>query len=343
MNSIMLKVIIFITLVCIPIIILVTFIMEKNNLVSSSFHQTKNERVFVPIWNVRSIDTVKYSRDIAREKLTDQAFEQVIDLQVKNIAQTGATHIAIGTPYDREFIPFLTKWVTAARKNRLHVWYRGNLSGWEGWFGYQKLDRIGHLKGIESFILENPNLFEDGDILTTCTECENGGPGDPRMKGDVEGYRKFLIEEYQISQKAFEKIGKKVATNYFSMNGDVAKLVMDKETTKAIDGIVVIDHYVRTIERLNDDITSLAEKSGGKIVLGEWGAPIPDIHGKMTEAQQATWLSDAFELLEKNPHLVGINYWTNMGSSTELWNEDGSKRKAIDVVTSYYTKKIEKN
>lgn len=327
--------------IALPIFLLLNFIFSQQSIVTPLNQQQKTV-VLRPYWDVRSVDTVKYSRDIAREKLNDPLFDQVIALQVKNIAQTGATHVAIGTPYDAEFIPFLEKWVTEARKNRLHVWFRGNLSGWEGWFGYKKLDRSAHTIGIESFILSNPGLFEDGDILTTCTECENGGPGDPRMNGDVSGHRAFLIDEYQRSTKAFEKIGKKVATNYFSMNGDVAKLVMDKETTKALDGIVVIDHYVKTIERLDDDITKLAEMSGGRVVLGEWGVPIPDIHGKMTESQQAKWIADAFELLKNNPHLVGINYWTNMGSSTELWNEDGSARKSVEIVQRFYSEKVEK-
>jgi hypothetical protein len=339
----LIKMMIISILLLIPIIILVSIMSTQKELVTSFVQVSPKSVEMVPFWNVRSIDTVKYSRDVAKEKINDSSYDQVIELQVKNIAQTGATHVSIGTPYDAEFIPFLEKWVSAARRNRLHVWYRGNLSGWEKWFGYARIDRESHKKGIEQFILEHPDLFEDGDILTTCTECENGGPGDPRQNGDVEGHRNFLIEEYQISQNAFKKIGKKVATNYFSMNGDVAKLIMDKETTKALDGIVVIDHYVKTKEKLNKDITELAEKSGGKIVLGEWGAPIPDIHGKMTEAQQATWLADAFELLANNPNLVGINYWTNMGSSTELWKEDSSEKKAVEVIKLYYTKKIEKN
>ena len=63
------------------------------------------------------------------------------------------------------------------------------------------------------------------------------------------------------------------------MNGDVAKLVMDKQTTASMDGIVVIDHYVATPEQLALDIRRIAEGSGGNVVLGEFGVPIPNIHG----------------------------------------------------------------
>ena len=45
-------------------------------------------------WQIQSIDTMKYSRDLAREKSKDSGFDSVIDTQVKNIAAAGTTHIA---------------------------------------------------------------------------------------------------------------------------------------------------------------------------------------------------------------------------------------------------------
>ncbi len=62
----------------------------------------------------------------------------------------------------------------------------------------------------------------------------------------------------------------------------------------------------------------------------------------MTEDQQAVWIAEAFGLLENNPHLIGINYWTHMGSSTELWNDDYSARRAVEVIKKYYNKTVER-
>ncbi len=202
-----------------------------------------------PYWAVRSIDTMKYSRDIAREKAEDASFDTVIDEQVKNIANTGASHVAIATPYDPEFIPFLTRWVDAAREHNLKVWFRGNASGWEHWFGYKRISRDEHKQVIIDFIKNNGSLFESGDIFTPCPECENGGEGDPRIVGGVDGYRQFLIGEYNASREALRAIGKNVEVGYFSMNFDVAKLVMDKPTTAALGGVVAIDHYVRSTDK----------------------------------------------------------------------------------------------
>src|SRR3972149_11347222 len=89
-------------------------------------------------FQVQSIDTMKYSRDVAREKLKDFSYDKEIETQVKNIAETGASHVAIATPYDDEFLPFLRRWVKAAREKGLNVWFRGNFSGWENWFDYEK-------------------------------------------------------------------------------------------------------------------------------------------------------------------------------------------------------------
>ena len=286
-------------------------------------------------WGMQSVDTVKYSRDLARAKVDDPEFPAVVDKQVSDIANTGATHVAIGTPYDEEFVPFLTLWVNAARKYGLNVWFRGNFSGWEGWFEYEPIGKQEHLTKTKNFIVTNTSLFEDGDIFTSCTECENGSIGDPRYEVDVEVYRRFIIDEYQLTKDCFEVIGKKVASNYYPTNGDVAYLVMDRKTTRALDGLVVLDHYVKEPKRIANDIREIAINSGGEVVLGEFGAPIPDIHGQMTEHQQAEWIRHTFNELTNVEDLVGINYWTSSGGSTELWS-DNKSREAVGVMESFY-------
>lgn len=303
--------------------------------------------IFVPVttaseklFEFQSIDTMKYSRDVAREKLKDASYDASIDTQVHNIAVVGATHVAIATPYDEEFIPFLRRWVSVARKYHLKVWFRGNLSGWEEWFGYQKISRDQHIQKIDEFIRLHPDIFEDGDVFTSCPECENGGPGDPRLNGDPEGHKQFLIDEYHVVKKAFQDIDKDVKANYYSMNGDVARLIMDKDTTAALDGVVTVDHYVRTGEQLVEDIKALAEQSGGRVVLGEFGAPIPDINGDLTEEQQAAWIDDAVSRLVDRKELIGMSYWTNKGGSTKLWNDDDSPRQVVTALKKYFKPKL---
>lgn len=291
------------------------------------------------LWQVQSIDTMKYSRDMARAEKGNPNLSILIDEQMKKIASTGATFVAIDTPYDAEFLPILRQWVKGARDNHLSVWFRGNWSGWEGWFSYPKIGATEHLQKTQQFILANPDLFQDGDIFTSCPECENGSIGDPRTTNRVSAYRTFLINEYQADKDAFNKIGKKVTANYFSMNGDVALLVMDKKTTKALDGVVVIDHYVKTPDDLIHDVSYLAKQSGGEIILGEIGAPIPDIQGNMTDQQQALWLNDVLQKLHQQSEVIGLNYWVNMGGSTALWRDNGQAKPAVSVLTAYFMNK----
>ncbi len=295
--------------------------------------------IFVPqvsaaerFFEVQAIDTMKTSRDRARAG----ASNETIDKQVQAIAETGATHVAIGTPYDAEFIPYMKRWVESARKHKLKVWFRGNMAGWEGWFEYPKITRDEHKTEIRKFILANPDLFEDGDVFVSCPECENGGPGDPRQTGDTEGFRKFIREEYNLTYRAFQRINKNVIINYYSMNGDVARLIMDKTMTSKIGGIVTIDHYVETPEELLRDVDMYAAESGGKVVLGEWGAPIPDIHGEMSEVEQAAWLEDSLSKIILNKNLVALNYWTFTDSSTQLWTAQGEPKQGVAVLKRYF-------
>jgi len=294
----------------------------------------------IGFWPFRSVDTMKYSRDLSREMLYNFNFDAKIDNQMKNIAAIGATHVAIATPYDEEFLPMLRRWVKAARKYNLKIWFRGNWSGWEGWFDYPKITRDDHIKKTKEFILANSDIFQDGDIFSGCPECENGGPGDPRSTGDADGYRNFIIKEYQATGEAFALIKKDVASNYFPMNADVANLIMDKKTTKALGGVVVLDHYAKTADSFTQYIKNIEEKSGGRIILGEFGAPIPDINGEMTETEQADWLREVLNKLARLNFVDGLNYWVNVGGSTQIWNSRGVALPAAGVLGEFYKPNI---
>lgn len=290
-------------------------------------------------WAIQSVDTMKYSRDLSREKLKDPSFDKVIDQQISNISNTGATHVAIATPYDEEFVPILMRWVASARNHNLKVWFRGNFSGWEKWFDYPAITRDEHAAKLTDFISGHRELFKEGDIFTPCPECENGGPGDPRVTKDISGHQLFLIREYDLATQAFRKIGTNVGVGYYSMNYDVARIIMDKPTTAALGEIVTIDHYVQTPEKMIQDIRALAKSSGGKIFLGEFGAPIPDIHGKMPEEEQRRWLSTALSLLARESSVAGVNYWVNVGGSTELWDKNGNSREAVTSLNQAFIPK----
>jgi len=306
-------------------------------------HEAPSYRLKNPMvdqrFEIESIDTMKLSRDQARKAALSQDYDRIIDQQMSEIADTGANYVAIGTPYDEEFIPVLKRWVKSARKYGLHVWFRGNFSGWEGWFNYARIDRPTHTQKTREFILVHQDLFRDGDIFSSCPECENGAKLDTGNPQVISDYKAFLIADYQSTKQAFIDINKNVQSNFYAMNGHLATLVMDPETTQALDGLVVVDHYVKTPEQTASDIRALAKQSGGKVVLGEFGVPIPDINGPMTESEQSDWIEKLFYLLRDNPDLRGVNYWTSTGGSTSLWKENGTPRPAVDVIRRFYSGK----
>jgi hypothetical protein len=121
------------------------------------------------------------------------------------------------------------------------------------------------------------------------------------------------------------------------MNYDVAKAIMDKRTTEALGGIVTIDHYIKSATQIAKDARAIAEQSGGKVFIGEFGAPLPDLHGNMTEEQQYEWVKSALYELAREPSVIGVNYWVNVGGSAQLWKSDGSATKAVSAITDAYT------
>lgn len=290
------------------------------------------------MFRVQSIDTMKYSRDVAGQILDNPAsFRGMIETEMRLIKEAGATHAAIATPYDERFVPVLRLWVDAARKEGLSVWFRGNFSGWEGWFEYPKISRETHMKLLSGFIRNNPGLFANGDIFSPCPECENGGPGDPRRTGDKEGYNEFLIEEYRIANREFKRIEKSVEI-YTSMNGDIAREIITPAAARSLGGIILIDHYVKTPEQFGKDVRSIADNIDAKVGLGEFGGPIPDLNGDMTHARQRDFVGALFrQLYLQNETIPIVNYWTLRGGSTAIVDDRMIPKPAYFALQSYFT------
>lgn len=290
------------------------------------------------LWKYQCVDTMKTSRDRARNWMEANDAHNDIALQVRTIKSLGANCIAIDTPYDPEFLPYLKVWVKEARKQKLLIWFRGNFSSWEGWFNYKKgMTSEELLDKTTNFITENPDLFEDGDIFTPAPEGENGGPFNQVEKDEHVAFRAFLLQEQQIARDAFAKIGKKVGVNWMSMNGGLAKRMFDQSTIDGLGKVVTLDHYIKIAPEMGEFIEYFANNYGAKTILGEFGAPIPEINGEMTEEQQAAFIDELFqELYEHKDNVIGVNYWVLYDSSTALYNQDFSERKAVEVVRKYF-------
>jgi hypothetical protein len=289
------------------------------------------------LWEICSVDTMKMSRDRARENANNPAYDTEISRQLQDVKDTEATHVAIGTAYDEEFVPYLKRWVAIARQKGLKVWFRGNWSSWEGWFDHAKtMTPQEHITQTATFIKTHPELFENGDIFDACPECEGSGKW-PQTAKDQE-YRDFIKQQHASSSAAFAAIGKKVRTDLPTMIGGHAKDVMDQATINDLNKTVSIDHYVKDRANMKLYIDYFRDTFGAKTMVSEFGAPIPDINGDMTEDQQAAYVNEILqELYKQKSSVVGLNYFVLNDGSTELENMDGSKRKVYDILKSYFS------
>lgn len=290
------------------------------------------------LWEICSVDTMKLSRDKARQELDHPEFDQIIAQEMKQIKQTGANYVSIGTPYDKEFLPFLRRWVKAARAEDLKVYFRGNWSSWEGWFEYPKnMTPIEHLIKTNQFLADNLNLFQSGDIFDPCPECENAQFWPQPDKNN--DYQQFLLTQQAQTEVQFEKLGLEVKVRP-SIIGGRAKEVLGQDTLNRLGNQVNIDHYVPTSKGMSEYIDYFSQHQT-KTFVSEFGAPIPDMNGEMSQTQQADFVRSILETLYlKNGNVMGLNYWVASHGTTELINEDGTPRKVYAVLKEYFTPQI---
>lgn len=292
-----------------------------------------------PLFPTQCVDTMKVSRDKAKEHKSRKDQQAEIKKQVGIIASLGANCVVVATPYNEEFLPYLKLWIAEARARNLRVWFRGNFAEWEGWFGHKKtMTTDEHHARTKQFILSHPELFKDGDIFTSAPEAENGAPFSPiDTPQKYTAYRQFLQDQVRLSDEAFGEIGKDVTTNWLSMSGGVAKGLLTKEVLNQTGNIVTLDHYVQSVDEMEEYLMYFHKKYGSNLVVGEFGAPIPDINGKMDSKKQAEFVDELLNNLYTNSSFIdGVNYWTLSDSSTALVDAKGLEKPVVTSLKNYY-------
>lgn len=339
------------TYVLVTIILLFSFLDFANNtrnkLILASAKIDYTQPILVEgryPWTVRSIDTQIISKHWP--KVSKVAVEE----QVGMIADLGVNYIAIGTPYDRE--DEMKLWADAIHARGLNVWFRSHWLSWEGDEGVPAdMTPQQYLDFTYKFIIRNPDIFREGDAFTVAVEAEQVGVGLGRKFLTWDEYRQFLRSEISVASKAFEEIGLggKVHTNWLSMNGWVVENQLTPQLADEI-GLIVVDHFVNQsktfgyVDTANEivsktiaDLDSYYTKYRVPILLGEWGY---QIFQEVSEEVQAEVVSEMFKRLKNKPYLIGVNYWTHMGNTSALIDDEYgtnlSYRKAAFTVKSYY-------
>ena len=313
-----------------------TFYRRDNPEVASVAYASLLNRT--QIWDTQCVDTMKTSRDKARIWSNRPDLRNHIEMEMAAAETIGANCVAIDTSYDPEFLPYLKAWVAGARNHKLAVWFRGNFSSWEGWFGYPRTMTLDeHIQKTAEFIRSNPNLFTDGDIFTPAPEAENGGPFYPMDSSKLDTYASFLKSEDTVVGNVFGGINKKVTVNWFSMNGELAKQLFTEDIVNDLGGVVTLDHYIKEPQEMGAYIKYFHDLYKARVVVGEFGAPIPQINGTMSEEEQAEFIGRVLHELYENHSIVSaVNYWDLYDGPTALLNQDGSLRSVAHVLQSYF-------
>jgi hypothetical protein len=287
---------------------------------------------------------MKQSRDNAQAILqglqeNSEHMQGIINQEVRDIAALHTTHVAIGTPYDDQFLPVAQAYFKSAREHGLNVWWRSNFSEFEkdsgnpnqGWFGYQHNPNfMEQPQRIAQFIEQNGSLFRQGDIFTPWPEPENVID----FNNQKDAYQSLLLADYQVSQPLRDR---GILAGYFSMNGDVAKN-LDPQIVQQIGNVVVVDHYVRTPQEMGDEIDALHQRyPGAEIVIGEFGAPIPDLNGSMDPQRQADFVGQLLNQIKRRGRIVkGLNYWDDIQGTTAIENTLADFRPVYKVLQNIF-------
>jgi len=43
--------------------------------------------------------------------------------------------------------------------------------------------------------------------------------------------------------------------------------------------------------------------------------------------------------LAEDKNVIAVNYWTNVGGTTALWDDSGNPKQAVDTIQKYYNLK----
>jgi len=273
-----------------------------------------------PVTYIRSIDTQIVSK---HWKGTGR---YSIRRQVSMIKNLGATYVAISTPYNRP--EEIRLWSDEIHRAGLRVWYRSHWLEWEGDEGYiANLSQADYLTKTSQFIITNKDIFKEGDAFTVCVEPEQMYTARSK-KMDWEELNKFIVDQADVADEAFAKIGHKdeIYTNWISVNGYIGLSGLTERTVKRL-GLITLDHYpkadqglLRTemADRWLQEIDRVHEKWQVPILLGEFGY---NVEKEVTSAEQKRAVDLMLEKARTRPYIIGINYWVHMGNSSRIIND----------------------
>ena len=314
---------------------------------------TPTSHVPRPAWSIRSVDTMKMSRDTLRDQLSNAQIEAVVHLDEK----LHVSHVTVDVYYDDPV--YMGRWVQAIRAAHLHVWFRSHWYAWENHREAQgDLTPDEYIANTRRFLQQHVDLVRNGDIFDFCPEPENGNYwGDHfgsgwswRNSAAKAAFNTFVRSGVYMAQSTLANRGRgDVLVTAISMNASIATRLVSKPTVRRL-GMLTLDLYPE--DTTTDPATAtnrlLAEL---RAVHSHWNVPILiGEHGysrdmPVSDGTQANVLAAEFEALERTSFVVGFNYWVDAGGAryggyTNLYAMQRNRwvpRAAAAVVSKAYS------
>lgn len=296
-----------------------------------------------------SVDTMKESKDSCYNPLTTVQMDQVCRLT----AGMNASHIAVATPYD--FPEYLRQWVQAVRRTGKKVWFRSTWSRWEGIYAYDgkpTMTPAEYLTELRSFILNNSDLFQSGDIFDPCPEPEQP-MGNPHKLGYWEraygkdwswrnggftdattAFSNFFADVTNAANRAFAEAGiSGVITNIRSVGDYIAWRPETLYQSALLPmGVVTVDLYpaqdrdvnpTTVLNAFKETLEKIHNVRGLPVIVGEFGYCIQPRPFVSDQKQQAV-IKPILDWVLNTSWIRGFNYWHGAGyPAPDLYNGAG--------------------
>jgi hypothetical protein len=293
----------------------------------------------------------------SKDRVCNQRNPLYIEQWVAKAQVLGANYISVETPYDDpacgSALAYTKAWVYAIHAAGLSVWHRHMPLAFEGIYSSPKNNSTDYLQLIASYIINNPTLFQEGDIFTPIPEPQNGGilnhtycyENVCQFAGVTE-FNQWLRDAINVSDAAFVHLNLqgKVKIGYYGFDGFVAwghnnpdwDGLLEDETVQVM-GNITIDHYPEIVsDTMENSLNELEQRYPGvPIVIGEWGtisSGDPILQVEQTRAALRAALL---------PSVIGVNYWhMGSGGNESLINEDFSENPHFFTVQQFFTNSL---
>lgn len=310
---------------------------------------------------ISSVDVMKYTKDRVTNQMTSSEVNAVVAAIMDNIhpeyisisvpLDDDADYPPQSKPYPLSVQKYTKLWTDAIRNHGAKVIFRGTWSGIEGIYSFPKKIGIHRfpagtaasaamdgqttwLGKTYQFIINNPELFADGDIWAVLPERTEGIFADATSFLGYDGqdiqktYPQFFLDLNTVSDSAFAKIGKRVRTGMSANNFSEVKSGWLDQRVYDASGFIVIDHYgvTHTPEEMEADITNAYNKYKKPVFLQEWG---DYWNRELGDSKRQIYLQEmyaVFKRLADAKILIGFNYWGGWINNAEgIVEKDGDR------------------